>query len=183
MGAAAIQLLRLALPTAIILTTSSTQHHEHLVSLGARNCFPRSAQASPSDIKSATPTGKGVHAIIDCVTAAAEHPSIFEALDPEGPKIYSQVMTGVEIQVPDGVKAELAFGKNALVGETGHTVMAALNVLLETGKYKVPIPVEVLGHGFEVIPPGLDLLMKGVSGLKYAVTVVDSYNSSDRLIG
>ena len=55
-GAAAIQLLRLALPSAMILATSSANHHAHLVSLGATKCFERSAQEDTSAVKAATPS-------------------------------------------------------------------------------------------------------------------------------
>jgi hypothetical protein len=57
-GSGAVQLLRQALPHAIILTTSSAQHHAHLLSLGATKCFERSVQENPSALLAATPTSR-----------------------------------------------------------------------------------------------------------------------------
>jgi len=86
-GSSAIQLLRPALPSATILTTSSAKHHDHLVSLGADKCFERFTQDDTSTIKAATLGGVGVDAILDPVQAGASQPSIFTAFNPTGPKI------------------------------------------------------------------------------------------------
>ena len=42
---------------------------------------------------------------------------------------------------------------------------------VQSGQYKLPVTVEVLGKGFKTIDQGLDKLMRGVSGTKYAVTL------------
>jgi len=170
-GAAAIQLLRLALPSATILTTSSAKHHAHLVSLGATKCFERSAQEDTSAIKAATPGGSGVDAILDAVTAAASQPAVFTALNPTGPNIYSQVVTGQNVEVPKGVNLTAVFGRQIFNAKGGMTAMPGLANLVQSGKYKVPIKVEVLGKGFDTIGQGLDKLMKGASGTKYVVSL------------
>lgn len=108
-GAAAIQFLRQALPDATILTTSSAQHHERLVALGATRAFERSAEIA--DIKAATPGGAGVDAILDSVAAAASRGSIFDVLSSSGPKLYSQVMTGQTVIAPGGVTVTVVFGR------------------------------------------------------------------------
>lgn len=169
-GAAAIQYLRLALPDATILTTSSAQHHERLVSLGATKAFERTAEIA--DIKAATPDGAGVDAILDAVAAAGSQPSIFDALNPSGPKLYSQVMTGQNITAPEGVKATVVFCRQTFGTKGGLTVMPALAQLVESGKFQLPTKVEVIGKGFDAIQPGLDRLMKGgVSGNKFVVSI------------
>lgn len=170
-GAAAIQLLRLSLPSATILTTSSSKHHAHLVSLGATACFDRTAQDDPSAIKAATPGGTGVDAIFDAVTAASDQPAVFDTLDPNGPKLHAYPIGGLNVEVPKGVTstgiiAGMIFNK---VGRP--PVMSSLTDLLQNGKYKVPIKVEVVGHGFEAIGPAVDRLKKGVSGTKCVVSV------------
>ena len=170
-GAAAIQLLRLALPSATILTTSSAKHHGHLTSLGATKAFDRSAQSDTSAIKAASPGGTGVDAILDAVTAASEEPTVFTALNPTGPKLYSQVVTGQNVEVPEGVEGTLIFSPQIFGAKGGIRAMPALADLIESGKFKVPISVEVLGKGLDAIEPGLDKLMKGVSGTKFAVSL------------
>ena len=170
-GAAAIQLLRLAVPSATILTTSSAEHHAHLISLGATKCFNRSAQEDPSSIKAATPGESGVDAILDAVTAAASQPAVFAAFNPKGPKVYSQPVTGQNIEVPEGVESTAIFGQQIFGAKGGMNAMPGLASLLESGKYKLPVKIEVLGKGFSTIEQGLDKLMKGVSGTKYVVSL------------
>jgi len=168
-GAAAIQLLRLALPSATILTTSAEKHHAHLVSFGETKCFERAAQEHTSAIKAATPDGSGVDAILDAVTAAASQPTIFTALSPAGAKIYSQVVTGQNVEVPEGINSAAVFGRQIFGAKGGMTAMPGLATLVQSGKYKLPIKVEIIGKGFESIERGVDELMKGVSGTKYVV--------------
>jgi NADPH:quinone reductase-like Zn-dependent oxidoreductase len=170
-GAAAIQLLRLALPSATILTTSSDKHHAHLVSLGATKCFERSAQENTSAIKAATPGGSGVDAILDAVTAAASQPTVFTALSPAGAKIYSQVVTGQDVDVPRGIKSTAVFGRQIFAAKGEMTAMPGLATLVQNGKYRLPLKIEIVGKGFETIERGLDKLMKGVSGTKYVVSL------------
>ena len=170
-GAATIQLVRLALPHITLLATSSRKHHDHLIALGATKCFERSSQDDTSVLRAAIPQGNGVDAIIDCVAAAASHPDVFSALDSSGPRIYAQIVTGDTVNVPGDINASLAFGKDAMDGPDGSSLLIRLSQLLEDGRYKVPIEVEVVGKGYEKIAQGLDQLLKGVSGLKYAVTL------------
>lgn len=163
-GAAAIQLLRLALPTATILTTSSKQHHTHLLSLGATQCFERSAQETPSIIQAAI-LNSGVDAILDAVGAAAHQPAVFGVFDPAGPRLYSEVETGERVIVPEGVNGTVVSGQQILGVPGGEDVMSALAGLVETGQYKLPVRVEVIGTGFDAIKTGLGML-GGVSGTK-----------------
>ncbi|KAL9619881.1 MAG: hypothetical protein Q9160_005528 [Pyrenula sp. 1 TL-2023] len=171
-GAIAVQLLRLALgPSPTIITTSSPAHHTQLLSLGASKCLDRSAQDNPTTIKSATPGGNGVDAILDPVTAAASQPSVFEALNPAGPKLYSQVVTGQNPQVPEGVKARQVFGPGIFGVPGGMQAIRYLAQLVEEGKFQLPVKVEVVGNGLESIEGGLKRLMRGVSGMKLVVSL------------
>ena len=170
-GAVAIQLLRQALPSATILTTSAAKHHAHLISLGADKCFERSAQEDTSAVKAATPGGLGVDAILDPVQAAASQSSVFTALSPTGPKIYSQVMTGPTVEVPEEVDSTIIYGRQIFGATGGMNAIPALASLIESGKFKLPNKVEIVGKGFEGIEQGLDKIMKGVSGAKYVVSL------------
>ncbi|KAE9366305.1 GroES-like protein [Stipitochalara longipes BDJ] len=170
-GAAAIQLLRLALPSATILTTSSAQHHDHLISLGADKCFERAAQDDTFAIKAATHGEVGVDAILDTVQASASQPSIFTAFNPTGPKVYSQVMTRQTVMVPDGVKSTIVFGRQIFDAKGGMNALPGLASLIERGKFKLPNKVEIVGKGAEGIELGLKKIIKGVSGAKYVVSM------------
>ena len=170
-GAAAIQLLRLALPSATILTTSSGKHHAHLVSLGATKCFERSAQEDTSAIKAATPDGSGVDAILDAVAAAASQPAVFTALNPTGPKTYSHVFTGQSVEAPEGIASTAMNAVQIFGTKGGMAAMPSLTSLVQSGKYRLPIKVEILGRGFDAIEQGLDKLKEGISGTKYVVSL------------
>ncbi|KAL2842640.1 hypothetical protein BJX68DRAFT_278343 [Aspergillus pseudodeflectus] len=170
-GAGAIQLLRQALPDATILTTSSAQHHAHLLSLGATRCFERSVQGDPSTLLAATPNGAGVDAIIDAVGAAASQPAIFSALDPDGPKLYSQVATGATVNVPEDVSVTVIRGPELFARPEGDRLLPGLAELLGSGMYRLPVRVEVVGRGFGAIELGLRRLQGGLSGVKLVVTL------------
>lgn len=178
-GAAAIQYLRLALPEATILATSSVQHHKRLLSLGATRCFERPAQDNTAEIRAATPNNAGVDAILDPVAAAATQPTVFTAFNPNGPRFYSQVMTGRDVATPQGVNATVLFGRQIFATRGGLRILPGLAELIESDQFKLPTKVEVVGHGFEAIQSGLEKLMKGgVSGNKYVVSI--EVQSSDR---
>lgn len=46
-----------------------------------------------------------------------------------------------------------------------------LGELLEEGKYKLPVEVEVVGKGWEAVEGGVEKLSKGVSRTKLVVSV------------
>lgn len=170
-GANAIQQLRMALPSATILTTSSAQHHAHLTELGATQCFDRSAQNDTAAIRAAAPGGAGVDAILDPVGAAVSAPAVFTAFNASGPKIFSQVVTGPTAEAPEGVSSTTVFGRQIFGAKGGMTAMPGLADLYQSGKYRLPVKVEVTGKGLDAIEPGLGKLMKGVSGCKYVVSL------------
>ncbi|KAK0637048.1 putative quinone oxidoreductase [Bombardia bombarda] len=165
-GAVAIQLLRAALPSATIISTSSAQHHAHLKSLGATTTLERSAQDNAATIKAATPGGAGVDAIIDAVGAAAKAAAVYDAFKSDGLKLYTLVITGPGVEPPKGFEVSLVGGITVLKKEP--TIMQYLTELLESGKYKLPQKVEVVGQGWESVEKGLDKV-SSVSGTKLVV--------------
>ncbi|KAJ5811963.1 hypothetical protein N7474_008264 [Penicillium riverlandense] len=172
LGAAVIQLLRLAVPECLILATSSPKHHKHLTSiLGADGAFDRNSTSLITEVKSASGS-QGVDAIIDAVGAGSNQRNIFEAFNPSGPKKYAQVWTGdEEIQVPSGVDSVMFRGRDLLHLQGGNNIMLALQKLLEDDNYKLPLPVHRVGEGLEALQKGLDLMRQGVSGEKLVVSV------------
>ena len=171
LGAATIQLLRLAAPDCTILTTSSPKHHYHLTaSLGATAAYDRNSSSLIEDIKLATENYRGVDAIIDTVGAASMDRRVFKAFDSNGSKRYAQVWTGdEEIEVPDGVESVMFRGRDLSRLQGGENMMAALQALLEEGKYKLPLRARKVGDGLEGLERGLELMRKGVSGEKLVV--------------
>ncbi|RYP12599.1 hypothetical protein DL765_007230 [Monosporascus sp. GIB2] len=159
-GSAAIQLLRIALPSAAIITTSSVAHHAHLKSLGASTCLERAVQQDTAALKAATPGGAGVDAIIDAVGAGVEAPAVYGAFKSDGHKLYSLVITRPGVELPQGVQATYK--------EPG--AMNYLSRLLEEGKYKLPLKIDMVGKGFQAIQSGLDKIPQH-SGTKLVVSL------------
>jgi threonine dehydrogenase-like Zn-dependent dehydrogenase len=173
LGAAVIQLLRLAVPDCTILATSSMKHHSHITAtLGANKAIDRNSVSLATDVKLASPGSRGVDAIVDAVGAGRTERHIFEAFDPKGPKKYAQVWTGDdEIEVPGGVVSVMFRGRDLPQLQGAQNVFLALQALLEEEKYKLPLPVHKVGDGFDMLEIGLDIMRKGVSGEKLVVVV------------
>jgi threonine dehydrogenase-like Zn-dependent dehydrogenase len=124
-------------------------------------------------IKAASPAGRGVDAILDAVSGAGEDASLFAALNKEGPNLYTNVFTGKEVKSPENVKATKVFAHMMFVtpDPEGACAMARLVDLVDEGKYKLPLEIEVVGTGLEEIGAGLEKLKKGVSGAKLVVAL------------
>lgn len=173
-GAHAIQLLRMALgPSATIVATSSPQHHGLLTAgLGASGCIARAEQGNAEIVKAASPGGAGFDAIIDCVGAVAQQAQLFDALRSDGPKILSEIVTTTRTTpTPDGIKYVRIMGAQTIQTDGGSNAMPYIANLIEEGKYKLPIKVEVVGEGLESIEGGIEKLEQGVSGTKLVVTI------------
>ncbi|KHN94885.1 Alcohol dehydrogenase superfamily, zinc-type [Metarhizium album ARSEF 1941] len=170
-GASAVQLLRLALPLATIISTNSPRHDEDITGLGATLCVDRHDPKLVATVKSVSPGGGGVDAIIDAVGGAAENAELFGALRVDGPRIYSQVLTGDKIAVPDGVSSVVVFGRMMFQLPGGMRAMSKLVELVEEGKFNLPLQVSVAGKAFEAIGTGLESLKAGVSRTKLVVSL------------
>ena len=92
---------------------------------------------------------------MDTVTAAASQLAVFTALNSSGPKTYSHVFTGQNIDAPKGIALTAIYAVEIFDTKGGIAAMPTLTSLVESGKYKVPIRVEVLGKGFDAIEQGL----------------------------
>ncbi|KPI34372.1 Enoyl LovC [Cyphellophora attinorum] len=169
-GAHAIQLLRLADPGIPIYTTASTKHHTHLISLGATAAFDYMSPSLVSDVLNATSDGQGVDIVLDCVASALWQRDIFDTLHPDQSKLYAAIVTGKEIGVPDGVTKKMVSGWAITSVAGGDSIMAALTELMENGRYRMPLPVRVVGKGLLEIDAAVDRVDKA-SGEKFVVVL------------
>lgn len=87
------------------------QNHPRLLSSGATRCLERSAQGDTANVRAAVPDRAWVDAILNDVAAAANLPTVFTALDSNGPLPYPQVITGQRMTGPEGVSATVLFGQ------------------------------------------------------------------------
>lgn len=169
-GAAAIQLLRTAYPSLHILATSSTKHHARLHDLGANEVIDYKSASVIADILSASPGAAGVDVIFDCVAAGSSQTDISDVLDPKGSKKYAAVVTGNPIAVPEGVTMLNVMAYDLLDVPGNEQLFPSLTKLVESGTYRVPLAVRVVGHGLEELPSVLDEV-KSVSGEKVVLTL------------
>lgn len=169
-GAAAIQLLRIALPDAIIITTSSPNNHKHLMSLGATAALDYSTPDITSRVKQASSDGYGVEAILDTVNGVANSPGLLQTLT--GPKLFAELVTGKFAKdIPEAVKHTLVYGKKIMSTPVANELFQALEGIIKSGQYRLPLPVKVIGHGLKDIGQGLEILKGGVSGTKLIISL------------
>lgn len=76
------------------------------------------------------------------------------------------------VEVPEGINSTEIDGRQILGTEGGENALPALASLIQSGRFKLPNKVEIVGNGPTGIQQGLDKLMKGVSGAKYIVAFV-----------
>ncbi|KAK2614022.1 hypothetical protein N8I77_000883 [Diaporthe amygdali] len=172
-GASAIQLLRLAVPSIQIITTASLSHHSQLISLGATTCVDRTTADIVAAVRAASTGGLGVDAILDAVGGAGNEnqPGLFNTLRVHGPRLYSAVFTGSQVSLPEGVEATTSSGRQTFEVSGGRSAMSALAKLAEDGNFKAPLKIEVVGNGLESIGGGLEKLKMGVSRTKLVVSL------------
>ncbi|KAK1756324.1 chaperonin 10-like protein [Echria macrotheca] len=186
-GASAIQLLRIALPKAKIISTNSVSQNKRVMDMGADAWVDRHLEVE--EIIAATRNQndeRGVDAILDAVGYAGESPKVLRVLRDDGPRMYAYVMTDKEErEVPEGVRAMRCFagmmlntlapgplgGKAVGSAASGSGAMAKLVDLVDEGKFKLPLDVQVVGQELGDIPAGLKMLKEGVSGTKLVVAL------------
>ncbi|KAK1833554.1 chaperonin 10-like protein [Podospora conica] len=172
-GAAAIQLLRLSLPpsTTIISTNSPAHDARTTAILGATACVDRNLAAAEvvAAVRAATPGGRGAEAVVDAVGAldGKGEGELWGVLS-EGGKC-ARVFPG-RGGSREGARGTVVMVEMAVPG--GERVMRGLGELMEGGRWKLPVEVEVVGKGLESIAGGVQRLREGgVSGKTFVVSL------------
>lgn len=170
-GAAAIQLLRLSLPEETpIISTNPTAHKAWVTGvLGATACVDGRGMADEelvAAVRALTPGGKGVDGVVDAVGELdRDHGHgdgfwgfMIEKGKPEGrpSRVYSCGPEGATWQTSSDI---FDFHVRHLP-----EAMRGLGELVDEGRYKLPLEVEVVGKGLEGVAGGLEKLRAGVSG-------------------
>lgn len=179
-GSTTIQLLRLALPGCVIVATSSAKHHDHIQSLGASTVLDYHSPDLVKQIGQAVPEGTPVTAIVDCVNGLVLQPELLDVLvrnNSSDKKVIAEVMTGRNLtpeQIPEGI-IHRPTNANSVQGSQP-SFFARLGEYLNSregkDRFRLPIPVEVLGNKWDCVGEGLMRLKEGkVSGSKLVVDV------------
>ncbi|KAM7211528.1 hypothetical protein V8F06_013078, partial [Rhypophila decipiens] len=144
LGASTIQLLRFALPTCKILTTSPPKHHGHLTTvLDADGALDRNSSSLVADVRSATAGGKGVDAILSMRLARPAR----------------SAMSWTHSTPTD--RNDTRRSRDLVTIQGGGNVMLVLETLLEQGRNKLPLPVRHVGHGLDGLEKGLEMMRNG----------------------
>lgn len=167
-GAGAIQLLRVAYPELQIYATSSAKHFERLTAYGASKLFDYHSDTITADIVAASPDGRGVDMVIDCVGAAAGMQNVADLFDSAGERHFAAVINGSPIPELKGVTVTPVNGYELVHMQGSEQVIPGLTELVESGAYKVPFPVKTVGHGLQAIAKAMDMT-EAVSGEKLVV--------------
>lgn len=108
--------------------------------------------------------------ILTChLPGAVDRPEILQLLDTHGAQRFAEVVSGRDTkEVPEGVQFLPA---NAYMVWGAPGVMEGLAKMLESGTFKLPVEVKVVGEGFEAIGTAIEELKKGTSGVKLVVSL------------
>lgn len=117
----------------------------------------------------------GIDAIVDGVTGLLHNGDLIDTLDLQGLKLIAEVVAGPSAQesLPQdklqGVHFERCGGYEMMAVEGDWAL--GLENLLQEGKYKVPLKVDVTGQGVRGLSGALQKLKAGVSGTKVVVSL------------
>lgn len=181
LGAAAIQLLRLSLPEGTPIISTNPAAHKAWVTgvLGATACVDGRDTACKelvAAVRALTPGGEGVDGVLDAVGE-------FEG-DHMDPDLWGVMM---DKELPEGAPSRVySCGPEAATWQTSEDIlgkpiflkalplpeaMRGLGELVDEGRYKLPLEVEVVGKGLEGVAGGLEKLRAGVSGKVLVVSL------------
>ncbi|KAK3399540.1 hypothetical protein B0T20DRAFT_351524 [Sordaria brevicollis] len=103
----------------------------------------------------------------------AEPLEIWDVFNRDGPKLYVEVATGQQTDVPEDreITAKKVFSRMILMERHGSRVMEALPGLIESGQFQFPHPggIQVVGAGLTSIPGALEKLKEGSGGQKFVI--------------
>lgn len=166
----AIQLARIA-GFSTIVTTASAQHTEHLKSLGATHVFDRNVDVRT--VQQAFPTAPAL--AFDPIAAPGTQSLAFEVLTTPSPtpgahfSLVSTPKDEIKAKNADGkVSIHQVFGSSHMFREMALPFWKSVGKWIEEGKY-VPNRVQVVEGGLAAIPEAIDIVRKGVSGVKVVV--------------
>lgn len=173
-GAQAIQLLHHYSPEITILATASTQNFDLVKSLGASHVFNYHDADVLKQIQKAAP--EGVNAIVDFVGSLVQDTQFYKLYEgTQKPKVLATLATGPPIDkegLPKDVEVKEDLGLVNVIMKGGVTAtLQAVADEVEKGEFKLPVPVNVLGKGFDKIIGGLKISFKGASAQKLVVSL------------
>jgi NADPH:quinone reductase-like Zn-dependent oxidoreductase len=172
-GSNAIQLARNA--GYRVVATASTHNFEYLRSLGAAATIDRNSGAAVDGLVAAIGEGPlagslaiGNGSLPKVMRVAARAPGA-KRVSSAAPELVTRILA---LRAPRGVHVSGIWGGALKDNEVGPAIYTDfLPIALATGAYRAEPQAEIVGHGLEAIPTGLQRLRKGVSAKKLVITV------------
>jgi len=172
-GSNAIQLARNA--GYRVVATASPRNFDYLRSLGAAAAVDRNSPAAVDELVAAIGDQPlaGSLAIgnnsLQKVMRVAERVAGSKRVSSAAPGFVTQILA---LRAPRGVQVSGIWGSALKDSEVGPAIYKDfLPAALATGAYRAEPPAEVVGHGLDAIPAGLQRLRKGVSAKKIVITI------------
>ena len=172
-GSNAIQLARNA--GYRVVATASAHNFEYLHSLGAASTIDRNSPTAVDELAAAIGEGPlagslaiGNGSLPKVMRVAARAPGA-KRVSSAATELVTRILA---LRAPRGVHVSGIWGgalKDTEVGPAIYTDF--LPTALATGAYRAEPQAEVVGHGLEAIPAGLQRLRKGVSAKKLVIIV------------
>ncbi|QRV84251.1 Zinc-binding dehydrogenase [Ceratobasidium sp. AG-Ba] len=177
-GRTTIQLARIA-GFSLIVTTSSNAHADALRSLGATHVFDRnvSVETIHSAVQSA---GHPLHFVVDAVSTPETQLFAYKLLtsqlnSPAGELQLrlvlpptEQLIAANEARAEGPIKLGMVDGSAYALPELNAPFWAIAGKWIEEGEL-VPASVQVVEGGLAAVPEALDIIAKGVSGVKLVI--------------
>ncbi|CAE7124690.1 unnamed protein product [Rhizoctonia solani] len=169
-GQFGIQLARIA-GFSPIVTTASTQHTDHLKSLGATHVFDRSVEAKTIQSVFSTP----VSLVVDSISTDSTQSLAFDVLTTPSPVPGARLAlvqllanTIKEKNVDNKVAIHQVYGSSHMFRDLSVPFWKNVGQWIQDGKL-VPNRVQVVKGGLAAIPEALKLSRQGVSGVKLVI--------------
>ncbi|MDR3471120.1 MAG: zinc-binding alcohol dehydrogenase family protein [Devosia sp.] len=172
-GSNAIQLARNA--GYRVVATASARNFDYLRSLGAAATIDRNSPAAVDELVAAIGESPlagslaiGNGSLPKVMKVAARVPGS-KRVSSAAPGFITRI---VALRAPRGVKVSGIWGGALKDNEVGPAVYVDfLPTALAVGAYRAEPQAEIVGHGLDAIPAGLQRLRKGVSAKKLVVTI------------
>lgn len=166
----AIQLARIA-GFSTIATTSSTQHFEYLKSLGATHVFDRNADLKT--VQQAFPTHPAL--AYNSISSPETQSLAFGILTTPSPvpgahfSLVPPLSDEIKAKNIDSkISTHEVFGSSHMFREFTIPFWRNVGKWIEEGKY-VPNRVQLVEGGLAAVPEAVDIIRKGVSGVKLVI--------------
>ncbi len=172
-GSNAIQLARNA--GYRVAATASARNLDYLRSLGAEIAIDRNCPTAVDELVAAIGESPlagslaiGNDSLPKVMRVAARAPGA-KRVSSAAPGLVTRILA---LRAPRGVRVSGIWGGTLKDNEVGPAIYRDfLPVALATGAYRAEPPAEVVGHGLQAIPAGLQRLRHGVSAKKLVITV------------